>query len=311
MRVARLLSIATIAALGLAAPAFAGDPGTAVFSFLKIGTDARSTAMAGAMTGLADGLGAATYNPAAFAQSGPRELTASYVNWVLDIQGGSLAGVWSVGQKGRVGVSAQYLDYGNFDSRDADGNTAPGFGASDLALGVSYAAMLGTNLSAGATGRFISESIDNESMTGMAADLGVLYQFSDQRTRFGAAVRNLGAQTKAYANGAKEDLPIVLAAGASHHLRGTPVIATAEILKPSDDDVGGAFGVEVAATRQFALRGGFNTLAGKIKTGSNSDKFAGISIGAGFQTDRLGVDYAFAAHSELGDAHRFTIHTRF
>jgi hypothetical protein len=311
MRLARLLLLITVTTMFLVAPAHAGDPGTAVFTFLKIGTDARSTAMGGAMTGLADGLGAATYNPASLALAAPREVTASYVNWVLDIQGGSLAGAWAVGEKGRLGISAQYLDYGNFDSRDAEGNTAPDFGASDLALGLSYAASFGQNISAGITGRFISESIDNESMTGMAADLGLLYEFSDQRTRFGAAVRNLGGQTKAYANGAKEDLPIVLAAGASHHLRGTPILASVEVLKPSDDDVGGAFGVEVAATRQFSLRGGFNTLAGKIKTGSNSDKLAGISIGAGFQTDRLGVDYAFATHSELGDAHRFTIHTRF
>lgn len=311
MRLARLASFTVVLTSLCVAPAFAGDPGTAVFGFLKIGTDARSTAMGGAMTGLADGLGAASYNPASFAQSAPREVTVSYMNWVLDIQGGSLAGVWGIGEKGRLGVSAQYLDYGKFDSRDAEGNTAPDFSASDLALGLSYAAAFSPNVSAGITGRFISESIDNESMTGMAADLGVLYVFTDQRTRFGAAVRNLGGQTKAYAGGAKEDIPIVLAAGASHHLRGTPVLASIEVLKPSDDDVGGAAGVEVAATHQFSLRAGFNTLAGKINTDSDSDKLAGLSIGAGFQTERLGIDYAFAAHSELGDAHRFTLHTRF
>ncbi len=311
MRLACHLSLALLFSAVLVASAVAGDPGTAVFSFLKIGTDARSTSMGGAMTGLADGLGAAAYNAASFAQSAPREVAASYVNWVLDIQGGSLAGVWAIGEKGRLGVSAQYLDYGNFDSRDAEGNAAPDFSASDLALGLSYAAAFSPHFSAGITGRFISESIDNESMTGMAADLGVLYEFPDQRTRLGAAVRNLGGQTKAYAGGAKEDIPVTLAAGASHHLRGTPVLASVEVLKSSDDEVGGAFGVEIAATRQFSLRGGFNTLAGKIKTDSNSDKLAGISIGAGFQTERLGIDYAFAAHSELGDAHRFTLHTRF
>ena len=311
MRLARFVSLALVFAGLCVVPAFAGDPGTTVFNFLKIGTDARSISMGGAMTGLADGLGAATYNPASIAQAAPREVAISYVNWVLDIQGGSLAGVWGIGEKSRLGISAQYLDYGDFDSRDAEGNTAPDFSASDLALGLSYAAAFSPNFSAGVTGRFISESIDNESMTGMAADLGVLYEFADRRTRLGAAVRNLGGQTKAYAGGAKEDIPTILAAGGSHQLRGTPVRASVEVLKPSDDDLGGAFGVEVAATRQFSLRGGFNTLAGKIKTDSNSDKLAGLSIGAGFQTERLGIDYAFAAHSELGDAHRFTLHTRF
>lgn len=308
-----LAAIACMIALVIAAASSvsAKDPGEDAYTFLKIGTDARSEAMGGAMTGVADQLGATFYNPAALAAVGPRSVMASYTNWLTDIQAGALAAVWSVGGQGRVGVSAQYLDYGDFDARDEVGNPGEDFSASDVALALTWASGLGRGLNAGVTGRFISESIDDANSSALAADLGLSYEFLDGRTRAGVAVRNLGGQTKSIEGGDKESLPIVLAAGLSHQLRGAPVLFAADLLKPSDDDVGGAFGVEVDVHRQFALRAGYNTLIAQIDTDSDSDNLAGISLGAGFSLERLAIDYAFTAYSELGDAHRFSIRSRF
>lgn len=307
----RTIASAIVALTFITGPAAAADPGEAAYSFLKIGTDARSEAMGGAMTAVGDQLGAAFYNPAALARTAPRSLMASYVNWLTDIQAGSLAGTWAVGTTGRIGVSAQYLDYGKFDPRDAQGDPGQDFTASDVALALAWAAREGDNLAYGLSGRFISESIDDVSTTALAADLGLTYEFGDKRTRVGLALRNLGAQTKSVEGGQKEDIPITLAAGLSHHLRGAPVLFAVDVLKPSDDDVGGAFGVEVAAFRQMLIRAGYNTLIAKVETDSNSDNFAGLSLGVGFVFERLAIDYAFASYSELGDAHRFSIGSRF
>lgn len=289
----------------------AADPGEAAYSFLKIGTDARSEAMGGAMTAVADQLGTSFYNPAALARTAPRSVMASYVNWLTDINAGSLAATWGVGQNGRIGLAAQYLDYGDFDPRDAQGNPGDEFSASDVALALSWASSTGESFAYGVTGRFVSESIEDVSSTALAADIGATYEFADKRTRAGAAVRNLGAQTKSIEGGDKEDIPITFAAGLSHRLRGAPMLFAAEVLKPSDDDIGGAFGVEIAAFKQMLIRAGYNTLIGKIETDSDSDNFAGLSLGAGFVLERLTIDYAFASYSELGDAHRFSIGSRF
>ena len=311
MRTIRAIALPLFVIVTLNGPAVAADPGEAAYSFLKIGTDARSEAMGGAMTAIADQLGASFYNPSALARTAPRSVMASYVNWLTDIQAGALAGVWGVGQTGRLGASAQYLDYGKFDPRDSQGNPGEVFSASDVALALTWAARAGESFAYGVTGKFVSESIDDVSTTALAADLGLGYQLADKRTQVGLAVRNLGAQTKSIEGGDKEDIPITLAAGVSHHLRGAPVLFAVDVLKPSDDDVGGAFGVEVAAFRQMLIRAGYNTLVAKIDTDSDGDKFAGLSLGAGFVFDRLSIDYAFASYSELGDAHRFTIGSRF
>lgn len=304
--------VALTLSIGLSlATSVSADPGEAAYSFLKIGTDARSEAMGGAMTAVADQLGAIYYNPAALVRTAPRSIKASYVNWLTDIQAGSLVAGWGVGTTGRLGASIQYLDYGQFDARDSDGNPGAEFSASDIAVGLAWASRAGENFAYGIAGRFISESIDDVSMTAFAADLGVVYELDDRRTRFGLAARNIGAQAKSIEGGDKEDLPITLTAGVSHHLRGAPVLFSADILKPSDDDFGGAFGVEVEAFKQMLVRAGYNTLIAQIETDSDSDNFAGLTFGAGFVFERLAIDYAFATYSELGDAHRFSIGTRF
>ncbi len=289
----------------------AADPGEATYSFLKIGTDARSEAMGGAMTAVADHLGSSFYNPSALARTAPRSVMASYVNWLTDIQAGSLAATWAVGRTGRIGAFVQYLDYGTFDPRDVNGNPGEEFSASDVAFALSWAGRAGERFAYGVSGRFISESIEDVSSTALAADFGLTYEFQDKRTRVGLAARNLGAQTKSIEGGDKEDLPLTLAAGLSHHLRGAPVLFAADLLKPSDDDFGGAFGVEVAAFKQMLIRAGYNTLIAKIETDSDSDTFAGVSLGAGFVLERIAIDYAFSSYSELGDAHRFSIGSRF
>mgnify|MGYP001559535551 CR=1 FL=1 len=195
--------------------------------------------------------------------------------------------------------------------RPCQGNPGQDFTASDVALALAWAARAGDNLAYGLSGRFISESIDDVSTTALAADLGLTYELGDKRTRVGLALRNLGAQTKSIVDSVKESLPTTIAAGLSHHLRGAPVLFAVDLLKPSDDGVGRAFGVEVAAFKQMLIRAGYNTLIAKIETDSNSDNFAGLSLGVGFVFERIAIDYAFASYSELGDAHRFSIGSRF
>jgi hypothetical protein len=289
----------------------AADPGEAAYAFLKIGTDARSEAMGGAMTAVADQLGSVFYNPAALASTAPRSITVSYVNWVTDIQAGSLAAAMAIGQNNRLGIFAQYLDYGKFDPRDVNGDPGDDFSDYDVAIALSSAGRVKQSFAYGFSGRFITESIGDVSSTGLAADLGLTYEFADKRTRAGLAARNLGAQTKPIEGGDKEDLPLTLAAGLSHHLRGTPVLFAVDALKPADDDFGGAIGVEVAAFKQMIVRAGYNTLVAKIDTGSDSDKLAGLGLGAGFVFEKLTIDYALSLYSELGETHRFSLGSRF
>ncbi|HUU47098.1 MAG TPA: PorV/PorQ family protein [Acidobacteriota bacterium] len=310
-RGACVVSVIGIAILFGVAPANAGDPGEAAYSFLNIGTDARAEGMGGAHTAVADGVGGVFYNPAALAEAIPGDFTASYVNWVTDIQSGFLAAVWGVGTRERMAAAVQYLDFGDFRGFDPYGVPTADFGASDFALAVHGAGMLGRGFHWGVAGRMISESIDGESSIAFAADAGVLYRLGDQRTRVGAAVRNLGVQSSNFGSAEKDDLPITLRLGLSHSLRGMPLLMAADVFKPSDDDLSLAVGLEYAGLESARFRVGYNTLVGKIDTNSDRDDFAGLTLGVGFILSRIAIDYAYGSLSELGDAHRFTLRSGF
>jgi hypothetical protein len=295
--------------LGGAVAAGAGEAG---FEFLTMGTDARAEALGGAQVALTDGVSALYYNPAGMVWSPPGQVLATYHNWVTDIQSGFVGGVLQMGNSGRIGAAIQYLDFGDIPAASATG-TSPGeasyFGASDLALSVSYAQQFGERSSAGITARLIFEKIDDESAQGVAFDAGVIHQLPDQRTRIGAAVRNAGFQTSAYGEGAKDELPITAVAGVSHHLRGAPLLITADVMKPYGDDFGAGAGVEFYALDPLTLRLGYNSLAGSFDSGSDSDNLAGMRFGVGFTLDKLVIDYGYGSMSELGSSHRFTIRT--
>jgi hypothetical protein len=312
--VARIRSVVVLFAF-LSLPlghAFAAGAGEAGFDFLKMGTDARAEALGGAHVALTDGVSALYYNPAGMVWSPPGQVLATYHNWVTDIQSGFVGGVLQMGNSGRIGVAVQYLDFGDIPAASVTG-TAPGearyFGASDLALSVSYAQKLGERSSAGVTARLIFEKIDDESAQGVAFDAGVIHQLPDQRTRIGAAIRNAGFQTSAYGESAKDELPMTAVAGISHHLRGAPLLFTVDAMKPYGDDFGAGAGVEFYALSPLTLRLGYNSLAGSFDSGSDSDKLAGMRFGAGFTLEKFVIDYGYGAMSELGSSHRFTIRT--
>lgn len=311
----------TVAAMALTSPSVrAAGAGEAAYTFLKVGTDARAEGMGGAFVGLADGLGALTYNPAGLGSLAPKQFMATYNNWLTDIQSGFIAGTWKLGQSDRIGVAAQYLDYGNFRGARADGTARPDFGASDLALGLSWGRTFAADeqsevnvsrSSIGGTVRLITESMDSQSSWALAFDFGFLHRLSDGHTRIGVALRNAGFQMKAFGEGAKDKLPITGVVGISHQLRGTPALFVADLVKSYDSKFGGALGTEVVVAKPLMLRAGYNTLAGQIDTGASSDKIAGLSLGAGITIRQVTIDYALGFMSKLGSTHRFTLHTGF
>jgi hypothetical protein len=308
---ASYLILALILLFFAAGSAFAAGPGTAGFQFLKRGTDARAEALGGAHVAVTEGVSALYYNPAGMVDAPPGQLMATYHNWVADIQSGFIGGIARFGSNARIGAGIQYQDFGDIPAASASG-AAPGessyFGASDIALSVGMAQMLGERTSAGATARYIVESIDNERATGVAFDAGLIHRLRDERTRIGVAVRNAGFQTSTFsASAPKDDLPVTGVAGIAHQMQGTPFLFVIDLMKPVDDDFGAAFGVEFAAMDQLQLRAGYNTLDGAIESGSSSDNLAGLRFGAGFTVDNVVIDYAYGDMSELGSSHRFTI----
>jgi hypothetical protein len=317
--------VTVVVVLSLAMPIYASKSkvGTTAYSFLKIGVGARALSMGGAFVGLADDESAIYYNAAGIISSMKKSVSASYMNYIADIQSGSVMVVLPKAVPGAepadvdeaefhiddaqsaIAFSANYLNYGSIDERDASGNSLGTFNGSDMAFNLTYARKVGPQLALGGSAKFIYQKIDQYSSDGAAIDAGLLYRFKDGRTNLGLSASNLGFQLSGLSPEHKDPLPVLIRAGISHHVRELPLIVSGEGVYPSDNDIYGSVGVEVNPKIPLSFRVGYSSYGSNYKTGGNKDGSAGFSFGAGFRAQKISVDYAFLPYADLGSLHRF------
>jgi hypothetical protein len=302
------------------------NAGTAAYTFLKIGTGAKSQALGGAFVGLADDESALYYNAAGLtAKSESYEtyddlldkpiedpvynrFTATYINYLLDFQYGFVGYTRELDEQSAAGISIAYQNYGTFDRIDPSGEEIGTFGASDIAIGLTYSKRLKPRFSAGATGKFIYETIDEYSSNGLAMDLGIMYLIDpDGSTRLGVAISNLGAQLSGFTETHKDPLPTKMAMGLSHKLRGLPFLFSTEVGKPFDSDFYFAVGSQLISLEPFFIRVGWSSTGKDYRAGDDSDTMAGFAGGFGYTYEKYTIDYSYSSYVDLGSVHRISL----
>ncbi len=328
MRTISILALSALALVNLAPPARAvnSNAGTAAYTFLKIGTGAKSQGLGGAFVGLADDATALFYNPAGLTARGEQELmydellgkpmyeepknrfTASYINYLVDFQYGFLGYVRQIDSTTSIGASASYQNYGTFDRLDAEGTASGTFGASDIAIAMTYSRRLASKFSVGATGKAVFEKLDTYSSSGLAVDVGLMYLLSaDGSSRVGLAATNIGTQLRGLTEGHKDKLPAKVAVGLSHRLVGLPFLFSGEAGKPFDNDFYGALGMELISFRPFFVRFGWTSQGRQYKAGGDNDFMAGFAGGFGLMVKKYQIDYSYSSYADVGSVHRISL----
>lgn len=298
--------------------------GTSAYTFLKIGTGAKAQALGSAFVGLADDETALYYNPAGLtAKSEGGELyddlldkpkkkpiknrfAATYMNYLLDFQYGFVGYVRDLDEQTSAGISISYQNYGTFNRLDAAGDKIGTFGASDMAIGLTYSRRIRPGWSLGASGRIIYEKIDSYSSNGLAFDVGAMHT-EGTGTRFGLAITNFGAQLSGLTSTHKDPLPTKAALGLSHRLRGLPFVFSGELGKPFDGDFYLAMGLQVVSLEPFFLRVGWTTAGKDYRVGTDRDPLAGFAGGFGYSYLDYRLDYSYSSYADLGSVHRITL----
>jgi len=284
--------------------------GTSAFSFLRIGVGARAAALGGAYVSLSEDASALYWNPAALTGLNGHRLTFGYVNYLLDIQSGFLGYVLPPRGDLRLGVALNYFSYGEFQETTVENPSGTGlgtFGATDMALSVSGAYPLEQGLSLGVSAKVIYSKIEEYSSDAYAVDVGVLYPLTNERTRVGASIQNVGFQRSGYLTDHTDGLAPVFRLGASHRLQGLPLLLSVDLFKPTDHHLNVSLGGEFLPIRDVSLRLGWNSLGQDQKVGTDRDNLAGFSGGLGVGWQRYHLDYAYSSQAELGDVHRATL----
>ncbi len=299
--------------------------GTTVAQFLKIGAGARAIGMGGAYTAFANDINSAYWNPAGVALIGGNgEATFNHAEWLADTQYDFAAFSLNASDFGSFGV--QVISFRTPEQKVrtifAPEGTGQVWNYSGISLGVTYAKNLTDRFSIGFTGKFIQESLWNETARGAAFDIGVIYSTPFKNLTLGAAITNFGTKMRLdgrdvffnddplIEEGSVDqvpskyrlesfEIPLNLRFGLSYKAvenQDLTIMIAVDGSHPNDNTEYINSGVEIGLKNILFLRGGYKNLLM-----DNSEQ--GATFGAGLRYDAVGtnlkLDFAWADFGRL------------
>ena len=307
---------------------FAQLGGNATYQFLNLMSSPRQAALGGkVITNVDYDVTQALYNPATINVEMDNQLALNYANHLGDIRYGTAAYAYTVDRRTQTfHAGVTYINYGNFEGYDENGNSTGDFTGNEAALSIGYALQIGfSDFYAGANVKFISSKLEQYNSFGAALDFGVIY--INEYLDFNAAlvVRNIGTQLTTYA-GLNEPLPFEIDFGMSQTLENVPIrwhltlenlqqwpIATANPARATTDLNGNQtqekvgflsqlirhtlLGVELFPKKGFNLRMGYSFRRAEELRIIDQRNFSGLSFGIGLKFNKLRFSYTHARYS--------------
>jgi hypothetical protein len=263
--------------------------------------------MGGAYASLGEGVDAAFWNPAGLAAIHGIQLTASHYEFLEHLRHAQF-GVAGKLLGGGVATTLRALYSEPVTERDALGNETGTFGAHDLEFAFAYGGAVSPRLRLGGTAQIVRERISDFSATTWAVGGGATWDLPAlPRLRTSLSVHNLGpagAYTFDGARGEPVPLPTAVQAGVSYGISGAGLDMRAALeTRLTRGRTGVAMlGAELGHVSGAAIRAGFRV----------NDETTNFSVGAGYATEGLKLDYAFVPYRlELGETHRISLSAQF
>lgn len=230
-----------------------------------------------------------------------------------------------------------YINYGNFDGYDEQGNETSSFTGNEAALSIGYAKQIGyTDFYLGGNIKFITSKLEQYSSLGAAVDVGLLYINTDIEFQATLVVRNLGSQITTYA-GLYEPIPFEVDFGMSQTLENVPLrwhltfenlqkwpIGRSNPARVETDLEGnqtqekiGFFGnvlrhtiigAELFPTGGFNIRIGYNFRRAEELRIIEQRNFSGLSAGFSIKINKLRFSYTHAKYTSAANANFFGLH---
>jgi len=314
-----LLLVGTIA---VPAPA---QPGGSLSSFplLRFDASARTAALGGAYTAVADGdVNALFYNPAVPGPATSRTPSLSYLNHLAGINAGTLAYSHTADRLGTTfSGGLRFVHWGTIQGRNRRGERTGTFSAGDMALTVGAARALGSRVRYGTNVHLLYAQIEDAQATAVATDLGLLYRVPSRQLTLGVSLRHLGASLNGFGQ-ENVTLPLDVQLGVSKQLAHLPLRLTLTAYDLNDLGTGVeggttadhvfahlTFGGELRLGEALRVRLGYNHRRSRDLSLSDGFDLGGLGGGFGLLVGGITVDYAYNSWSELGGLHQFTLRT--
>lgn len=314
--------------------------GTAAATFLRIPVGARATGMGSSFVSMMNDPSAIYWNPSVLSSLNSNSLMIDHSPWLPGINFDFIGVVLPFEGFGTVGISTTYLHTNEMDVTTpvAPMGTGETFTASSFAVGISYSRYLTDKFSIGGTFKIIKETIYNSSASGIAFDIGTIYQTPFAGIRLGASISNFGTKLRMYGedlnvrvdiapnqagnnqsivgklNTDEFEMPLIMRIGISGEVINTDFIRwtlSADGINPNDNSQSVNVGTEIGfLNNQVLFRAGYKDLfLENNETGltfgfslNDIKVISGISIT---------TEYAYQNFVHLGNSNRFTLIIKF
>ena len=310
--------------------------GKHIYQFLNLVTSPRQAALGGkTVTIYDDDVNQVNFNPATLNAEMDNHLALNYGSYFKEVIYGTASYAYTYDrhlQTFQAGIN--YVNYGNFDGYDENGQSTASFSGSEIALSFGYAYNIpNTTIQLGANAKLISSNLESYSSFGGAIDIGALYIDERNDVNWGLAIRNIGTQFTTY-NGTNEKLPLEIIAGVSQELENVPIRwhLTLENLQQwniafsnperAESSIDGSstdekvsvinnalrhviMGVELFPKKAFNLRVGYNFRRSAELKLLEQRNFSGMSLGFGLRFNKLKFNYSYSRYTLAGNTSLF------
>jgi hypothetical protein len=314
--------------ISLCLPVFGQIGGRYTYQFLNLVTSPRQAALGGkTVTIYDDDVNQAHFNPAAINPEMHNQLALNYGSYYGEVSYGTASYAYTYDQHLQTfQAGVNYVNYGQFEGYDENGQATNSFTGSEVSLSLGYAYNIPySNFFIGANAKLISSSLENYQSFGGAIDLGAVFIDERNDVNWALVIRNLGTQFTTY-SGLHEKLPLEIIFGVSQELDNVPIrwhltlenlqqwnIAFANPVR-GETSIDGTttqekisfvnnalrhvvFGVELFPKRKFNVRLGYNFRRAEELRVVDQRHFSGISVGFGLKMNRLKFNYSYSRYT--------------
>ena len=244
-------------------------------------------------------------------------LNLNYMNYISDVNVGSALFTKAHGERAAWGVGATFIGYGDIQEA-LPGNVVTGasVSAKDISVNGFYARDLNERWRGGLALKFLYSGLADYTSIGLCVDAGLSYYNSEKGFSFGFALKNIGAQLKAYED-ERQKMPWDIQLGISQKLSHAPLrlSLTAQYLnrwkfdyvdntnvEQKDDSFFKTFakhliiGVDFVPSDNFWVGVGFNPKVNMDMKLQGGGSFSGFSAGAGVRIKMFDVGFSLAKY---------------
>lgn len=318
--------------------------GDNIFEFLNLPNSARIASLGGKQVSIFDDdLNFVNSNPSLLNGSMSNQLAMNYINYLADINYGSVAYARTFGHYGNVALGVNYFDYGKFTYADQLGVQGDNFRASDYTINASYSRpILDSLFHVGGTIKAINSKYETYNSFGLALDAGITFHSAKQLFTASLVIKNLGVQLNTYyGDTGQEPFPFEIQLGLSQKLKYAPFrlsvlfqhletpnlrYKTEQDLKDEIDPITGepkkedklanfgdnlmrhvVFGLEFLPTKNFHIDVGYNYKRRQELKITDKPGFSGFTYGFGLKLYKFRISYGRARYHLAAVSNHFTI----